>query len=172
MATLSQLSIGIQQTIYNHLDNNSKIKLLKTDYNIIYHDFQLETINTLVDIKNKFDNLHKTHYFIDKNQIVDAQFDNFIVCDKCRYFTYHDHCLPCDRCYELICNCTCNADTQCSVCNHFTCTYCIGSCTICNIKLTCCVNEKLIICNKCNAKHYYCNDCYVNNCGEWLCDKC
>jgi hypothetical protein len=36
--------IGVQQTIYNYLNDDSKHKLLKANFNIIYHGFQMETM--------------------------------------------------------------------------------------------------------------------------------
>ena len=93
---MDTLSTGVQQTIYNYLDDHSKIKLIKLSIidskNIMYFDFFVETLNKL--------NKYLDFYHI---SILGHLRDGLMVCEKCNIVFDEEDVQMCVSCCHVAC---------------------------------------------------------------------
>jgi hypothetical protein len=160
------MPIGVQQTIYNFLNDDSKHKLLNANFNIIYHGFQMETINKLINIQYKYEQIHNKYFFIETSEVehidkfcTDCRRINYNYCGFCNISMcdrgclnnslYHDECGKwiCVDCAEIICYiCKIKKNGCCQISGIFKCFN-----RNCNINYNCCVDCDKTVLKNCNA---------------------
>jgi hypothetical protein len=184
---LYNIPIGVQQTIYNYLNDDSKHKLLKANFNIIYHGFQMETIDKLINIGHKYNKI--SNYC---HADIDIIMDGYLPCDCCNIIINNLYkCKECDYNYCIDCL---DMKLYCSDCGYFL----WDKYSLCNDCNDCTDSNKIIECQKCNlccecgkrngqnennkkcicCNNITCNDCYTHK-YEWSsfeheyeCDEC
>jgi hypothetical protein len=104
MSLINKLSIGPQQIIYNYLNDDDKVKMLRLsiDNNSSFNlTFSMETLNELL-IKKRISNNDDTYRYYSFH-INDSLRSDYITCCICRWIKNYNEMHSCKNCEQEIC---------------------------------------------------------------------